>query len=174
MRDPIEQTAVRRRVVPAIAAVSRVAANLNWILVTVLVLVGCGGGKQPTYRAGGNVRFTDGTPLTAGWVSFRSLDDEKHVAATGNVKFDGTFELTTFSPGDGAVAGRHQALVMAPVFRNERETLPYEPTKLPAPLVDRQYSNFETSGLEFVVTTNPTENQFAIQVTPPKQARQPR
>jgi hypothetical protein len=127
----------------------------------ILTLLGCGG-KQTTYRAGGKVKYGDGTPVTTGWVSFRSLNAEKeNVVARGAIQTDGTFELTTFKPGDGAVEGRHRAMVMALNPRNERTGASGPP---PPPLVSSRYSNYETSGLEFTVTDSPSQNRFEIVV----------
>jgi hypothetical protein len=130
-------------------------------------VAGCGGGKQPTYPAGGKVVFSDGTPLPGGWVSFRALDADKKVSARGPIQSDGTFELTTYKPGDGAVEGQHQALVV-PVIRVDRGDLAAgaKPPPSPPP-IDKKFSNFETSGLEFMVTNDPRKNEFDIVVTPP-------
>ena len=143
---------------------ARTLKDKLWILIAALTICGCGGGKYPTYRAGGRVTFADGKPLTTGWISFRALDSE-NVTARGQIQPDGTFELTTFTRGDGAVEGRHQALVMAQVYRNEREAP--QGTPPPPPLIDTRFSSFESSGLEFTVTNVPEQNQFNIQVTPP-------
>ena len=131
-----------------------------------VVVAGCGGSKQPTYRAGGKVAFSDGTPLSGGWVSFWSLDADKNVTARGAIQSDGTFELTTFARGDGAVEGRHQALVV-PLIRVDRGDLVVGKSPPPPPPVDRRFSNFETSDLKFTVTDDPQQNQFEIVVTPP-------
>lgn len=135
-------------------------------IATAMIVAGCSGGKEPTYPARGTIAFSDGKPLTTGWVSFRSLDSGKNVTARGPIQSDGSFELTTFFPADGAVEGRHQALVAAVPFQNERE-VPIN-TRPPPPLVDQRFSSFQTSGLEFVVSNEPEKNWFEIQVTPPK------
>src|SRR5262245_1345808 len=72
------------------------------------VAVGCGGNaNEPTYSAGGTVRLPDGSPLPAGFISFRSMDNSRPLTARGELDTEGNFELSTFEPGDGAVAGRH-------------------------------------------------------------------
>ena len=50
-----------------------------------------------------------GKPLTSGAVTFEPTDIGRE--AHGEVRPDGTFELTTFRPGDGAVAGTHRVAV---------------------------------------------------------------
>jgi hypothetical protein len=143
-------------------------ASAMWssvIFAVALAMTGCGSSKQPTYRAIGRVTFADGTPLTTGWVSFRPMDSEAKISAKGQIQPDGTFELMTFTPGDGAVEGRHQAMVMAAIVQDGRQ-LP-QPGPPPAPLIDPRFAGYDTSGLEFTVTTDPEQNQFAIQVKPP-------
>jgi hypothetical protein len=133
------------------------------LAVASLAVTGCGGGKRPTYPTEGKVVFPDGTLLTTGWVSFRAVGSETNVSARGMIQSDGTFELTTFTPGDGAVEGRHQAVVTALVSRNERRMPQHDPP--PAPLIDPRFGSYDTSGLEFVVSTDANQNQFVIEVT---------
>ena len=136
-------------------------------VVLATVLVGCESGKMPTYPVHGKVTFSDGKPLSTGWVSFRSIGDAKGISAGGQIQPDGTFRLATFERNDGAVEGRHQALVMIPV-RGERDDFK---DPLPPPPIDGRFSNFDSSGLEFTVSTDPAKNQFVIQVTPPPAPR---
>ena len=82
-----------------------------------IALVGCGGGPVPTYRAGGKVVFPDGKPMQGGNVEFRAVNKTPagdNPVARGEIQSDGTFELSTFRPGDGAVEGEHLALVVPP------------------------------------------------------------
>jgi hypothetical protein len=144
--------------------VAALGAQPTVVALWVIWIAGCDTGKLPTYRVHGKVVFADGTPLTTGWVSFRALDAQGNVTARGPIQPDGTYELSTFSERDGAVKGRHQVLVTAPVYRNVRE----ESTGAQPPLLDSRYSNFQTSGLEFIVTTVPEQNQFDVLVTSPK------
>lgn len=128
-----------------------------------LLLAGCGGNiGEPTYSAGGTVRLPDGSPLSAGWVSFRSMDNSRPLNARGEIDAEGNFELSTFELGDGAVAGRHQVVVAAPTRSDRGESPDGPPT--PAPL-DTKFSSYETSGLEFVVTEDASQNRFQIQVS---------
>ena len=108
----------------------------------------------------------DGTPLPGGWVSFCPKDAEKKVAARGQILPDGTFELTTYERGDGAVEGRHQAPVV-PLIRVDRGDLAagMRAPPPPSPPVDRRFSNFETSELEFTVTNDSQQNRFEIVVS---------
>ena len=125
-------------------------------------LVGCGGGDRPVYRAGGQVTFADGTPVSAGRVNFRPVDDPKPVVARGEIQPDGTFRLTTFKTGDGALPGRHRVIVMPKItFDVERHT------EVIAVDIDPRFESYETSGLEFTVTEKAADNEFLITVEPP-------
>ena len=133
-------------------------------LAQVFIVAGCDKGKMPTYSVRGNVTYPDKRPLAGVWVSFRSSDNGLPVMARGQTDANGEFTLSTFSAQDGAITGVHQAIVacpeVSPRFGNETPK---------TPPIDARYSRFETSGLEYTVTTDPAQNQFTIHVTPPKQ-----
>jgi hypothetical protein len=127
------------------------------VAVSLLAFVmGCGS-KAATYPAGGKVTYRDGKPLAGGWVTFRSTGLERPVTARGLTQPDGTFKLSTFKSDDGAVLGRHKAIVAVTPLESKPE--------IP---VDMRFASFDTSGLEFTVTDDPAQNSFVIQVTPPK------
>lgn len=129
-----------------------------------LAIAGCSGSShEPTYRAGGKISFADSTPVEGGWVSFRSLNSEKHLTARGQIQPNGTFELTTFFPGDGAVEGEHQALVTGPIaFPGRGDSVAKSPP--PKSTIDTRLSSYDTSELKFTVTKNPRQNWFEIVV----------
>ena len=108
---PIEQTAA------STTGVFGLSAGLWSSVFGLFVLTGCGSGHPaPTYPVTGKVVFSDdGTPLsTGGSILWESVPDEPGVLpfnASGAIQADGTFELTTFEEGDGAVAGEHRVLV---------------------------------------------------------------
>ena len=63
------------------------------------------------------------------------------------IRADGTFELTTFEDGDGAVAGRHRVLVRA-----KRKAIDYtQEGVFPQPVIDPRFERYETSSLELEV-----------------------
>src|SRR5262249_41979933 len=75
---------------------------------------GCGPGAPKAPPVRGKVVFKeDGKPLTGGAVRFESAAEPK-VVAWGEIQRNGTFSLTTYKEGDGAVAGEHQALIEPP------------------------------------------------------------
>jgi hypothetical protein len=91
------------------------------LLYALLGLTGCGGGSTdlPTGRVSGKVSH-NGQPVTGGTVTFAPL--KSGVAgggmvgkpASGPISSDGSFSLTTYSPGDGAVVGKHTVGYSAP------------------------------------------------------------
>jgi hypothetical protein len=72
---------------------------------------GCGSGSvvpPSLIPVKGKVTYK-GQPVTKGIVRFEP--DGYGRMATGELKSDGTFELTTLKPGDGVVAGEHRVTV---------------------------------------------------------------
>ena len=126
-------------------------------------LAGCSG-QVPTYKAGGKVTLPDGTPMNSGHVEFRPVDSEHLVSARGTIQADGTFELSTFETGDGAIEGEHQVLVR-PMHLGGGTPPPGMPVFKPVQ-IDKRFADFSTSGLRFTVTRDTAKNHFEIQVAP--------
>lgn len=100
--------------------------------------------------------------MKKGLVEFESLDGEwKGRNARGVIQDDGSFLLTTGKLGDGAVAGRHRAIVRQPY--PDVDLL--EGERLPPPMIDPKFGRYETSGLEFTVKEQ--ENDIVIEVSKP-------
>jgi hypothetical protein len=68
------------------------------------LLTGCGSGQMDVTYVSGKVTYQD-QPLTAAVIHFVP---ESGPAASGKLDEDGKYELTTYSPGDGAVVGNHK------------------------------------------------------------------
>ena len=141
--------------------------TLRWLVITLVAcsVFGCSDdGRIPTYAARGTVTYPDGSPVTTGGiVEFRLITDEfRPTSARGNIEKDGTFELSTYEPGDGAFEGTHQVLVVPLPPSGPAEAYRPQP-------IDRKYGKFKTSGLEFTVEQDTSKNNFDIQVegTPP-------
>ncbi|WP_417385740.1 carboxypeptidase regulatory-like domain-containing protein [Gimesia sp.] len=84
---------------------------MRWVILTLLICCyGCGSDKIPTYPVSGRVQFADGEPVRTGTIE---LESEEHgTSATGTIQEDGTFVLGTYTPDDGAAAGKHRAIVV--------------------------------------------------------------
>jgi hypothetical protein len=115
--------------------------------------VGCGPGMQPVR---GKVTLPDGKPAAASQVVFESEQEGKKISARGDVRQDGSYELSTFKPGDGVPPGKYKVQVNPPPMVNAEgpNTSPF----------NAKFSNFQTSGLEFEVKVG-HRNEFPIQVT---------
>ncbi len=122
---------------------------------------GCGN-RRRTYPVVGKVVFRDGTPLNGGLVEFESLSEgEKPINAHGAIHADGSFQLGTYSDGDGAVEGLHRAIVRPPFV----EASNLNEGVLPRPIIHHRFENYEASGLRYTVV--PGSNQFTIIVEKP-------
>jgi hypothetical protein len=133
-------------------------ARWKLVLVCNLVLViwcfsGCGPSMAPVH---GKVTLGDGKPAAGSQVVFESDQEGKKVTARGDVQPDGSFELSTFKPGDGVPPGKYKVQVNPPPMINA-EAAYVSP-------FNSKYSNFATSGLEFEVKRG-AKNEFPIQVT---------
>jgi hypothetical protein len=129
-----------------------------WAALLLLGLgAGCGSGLQPVR---GKVTYPDGTPVTEGTVVFESTEAEKAVTARGQIQPDGSYELGTHRPGDGAPPGKYRVLV-APKNDPNAVDKPQRP-----PAFDPRFAAFNTSELVFEVKSG--ANEFPIQVTRPK------
>lgn len=84
---------------------------MRWFIITLLICsYGCSSDKVPTYPVSGRVQFADGEPVRTGTIELESK--EHGTSATGTIQEDGTFVLGTYTPNDGAAAGKHRAIVV--------------------------------------------------------------
>ena len=79
------------------------------------LLVGCSGSDYKMAPAQGVVML-DGEPLTGGKVMFAPVatSDTIHAGKPGfaNIQSDGSFEVSTYKPGDGAVVAAHRVTII--------------------------------------------------------------
>lgn len=120
-----------------------------------LWLTGCGG--RGIYPVSGKIVYKDNQPagkeLSKYMVILESV--EKPMGATAELKEDGTFEVSTEKPGDGAVLGKHKVVVFPPMGKGGDDLRPKS-------ILDPRYEKFETSGLEIVV--EPKKNEVLLVV----------
>jgi hypothetical protein len=122
-------------------------------LLLLLGTLGCGARPYPVR---GSVTLEDGTPVTAGMVTFETKDAEKPVTARGQIQPDGSYELSTYKPGDGVLPGVYRVAV-TPAAQSPDASV----TK---PAYDERFMSFATSGLEFEVKA--TANEYPIKLAP--------
>lgn len=107
-------------------------------LLASLAALGCGSGNPPTGYVTGKV-YLDDQLLSGGSVLFIPTPTGQY--ASGTIQKDGSYTLTTFRDGDGAVLGKHRIMVSAvKEVKNEGDPV--------VPLTPPKYSNENTSGLE--------------------------
>lgn len=137
---------------------------LGGLVASLAGAAGCSEGKAPTYQVTGTVKLPDGTPLDGGRILFRPEGETVH-AAKGDIRSDGSFELSTFGLADGAVAGTHKVMVLPPVPEGFMD----EPRATPGTTlaIDMSYQNLRTSPLEYTVEAG-GENHYDIVVQPLK------
>lgn len=132
------------------------AAKKSLVVLLILYLCGCSD-RLTTYPVSGKVHFTTGGPVHVGAIELRSR--AYGVQARGLIQPDGSFTLTTYVEGDGAIAGIHDCVVvqfvMAEGIRDHRPST--------IGVVDRRYANYATSGLTVEITPQ-RYNKIVLQV----------
>ena len=118
------------------------------------LLAGCG---KSTYPVNGRIAVPGETvspkELTDYLVMLQSVDQP--VGATGVVQPDGTFRVSTHQPNDGAIPGKHKAVIVPPAGMGGDAPRPRS-------ALDPKYEAFETSGLE--VDVKPQTNDVTLTV----------
>jgi hypothetical protein len=128
-------------------------------LTCVAVSAGCGDGKIATYPVTGTVQV-DGKPAEGVVVVFcpaEGSDEFRKQRPFGNTDAHGKFNLTTFTPQDGAPEGEYKVMINWPAARGAAGG--GDPNRQAAQM-DRlryRYINPETSGLKASVSSEATE-----------------
>ena len=138
----------------------------RWLMLAVLglafgQLTACSG-RPKAYPAGGRVTYEDGEPLKGGRIEVRSL--EHPLVARGSIGNDGQFTLTTYKTDDGAVAGKHEVLIVQKFLADIDSMQEHAKHASMARTLDKKYSKYATSGLSVEVKRG-ADNQFTLQVT---------
>ena len=123
--------------------------------------------NMPTLgRVHGKVTYK-GKPVESGTVTFNPVPGkggETGQNATGQIEPDGSYVMTTFNTGDGAILGQHVVAVVVRAKGSENQgkpkadsTIDYSMPKLMTP---SKYASVETSPL--VCTVKEGDNTFDI------------
>lgn len=113
-------------------------------VVALVGLVGCGG-RPRTAVVRGTVTY-QGKPVPHGTVNFIPAAGP---AATGEIGRAGSYRLTTFKSGDGAILGTHKVVIIAMEDMGDRAVEAWSP--LPPPLVPLKYTSLGTTDLQVEV-----------------------
>ncbi len=135
------------------------------IAVALLFLAGCGRSLPETAPVTGRITL-DGNPVPKGRIVF--VPDEGR-PAIGAIQPDGTYRLTTFAPGDGAVLGHHTVTIQANEVIGgavpgsfEEEIEKGQRGGVLRHLVPEQYNSPKHSGLSVQVGPGPNEIDFDL------------
>jgi hypothetical protein len=111
------------------------------------IVAGCDR-SPPIYKVSGTVAY-QGKTLSTGVVAFHHTD-AKSPLVKGEIGPDGTFQLTTRRPGDGAAPGDYQVTVtsMTPGQGVEGIDKDYRP---PRPLIPLKYMRLDETPLKATV-----------------------
>src|SRR5262245_18383658 len=132
-----------------------------------LLLAGCGADANRPQDAPVSGKVTHkGKLLTAGDVVFTPTGGAASHIATGQIGPDGSYRLTTFNTGDGAVLGTHKVTVTArssvdleKMNKLKSGKIAY---KLPPSLLPPKYSKVDSTPLQYTVEDR--ENTINIEL----------
>ncbi len=123
----------------------------KWVcIVTVAALcggtLGCGG--PTTHSLAGRVVYAHDQSPAGDLVGYTvtAVCSDPPLTAVGEVQSDGSFELSTFQEGDGAVAGKYRVALGAP--------LPFGDEPPPPSPIDARYGDLDKSGLQIEVPSD--------------------
>ncbi len=125
----------------------------------VLCVTGCSSkGRDNMVPINGKVIYNNG-PLSEGTIVYLPAGSRQSRQATGQIQQDGTFVLTTFEAGDGAMFGEYNIIIYAykphpgePKTRGELEAMGGRVKR--GFIIPERYTKSETSGLGDKVDEN--------------------
>lgn len=100
----------------------------------------------------------NGKPVPNGTVNF--IPDNPGPSATGELKPDGTYALTTNKLDDGAKLGTYKVVIVA--MEDQSGKLPEEKSPLPAAIVPLKYTSLATT--ELTATVEKKENTIDFEL----------
>jgi hypothetical protein len=95
------------------------------------------------------------------WGTIEFYCAESKIAARGKIAADGTFRLSTYADGDGAVAGKHVVSIAQAQLQGQPHTHAHAPLKVVPP----RYADPQTSKLEFTVDPR-GDNKCELTIVP--------
>lgn len=129
---------------------------------SLMLCSGCFGQKGLETAPVTGVVTYNGKPLPYGRVSFRP---QAGSPATGTIQSDGSFSLSTYGSGDGAIVGMHQVSITATEADagTMAETAANTEMAVPKSMIPKKYTSFSTSDLTAEVVSD-GENQFTLEL----------
>lgn len=131
------------------------------VALVVVTMAGCSESidRPRTFPVSGKVTYK-GQPVTKGTITFQPDEGQASVA---DIQTDGTYRLSTFGEGDGAVAGHYRIYVISNTADPSLMPGSSPGWKPPKDLVPTKYGKPETSGLETTVSEDKKDYNFDLQ-----------
>lgn len=126
-------------------------------VLAVVATAGCSGDPDPCYPVRGVLVYEDGQPakeLVGGSVTFTPLEQGRKISSA-TIEEDGTFVLSSMRDSDGAVAGKHQAVIEPPGLEDQDDD---SPSRRPLPAI------IDPASAAQEVTVEPKSNDITITV----------
>lgn len=122
-----------------------------------IMLIGCGSGGPRMGKVSGKVTYSDGTVPTGGVAVIRfevapDSNPDKRKAADSDIQPDGSYEISTMKPGDGAYYGKYK--VVFTILNSYRAGKSF---------VDPKYTDARTTPFECVVDSSSQTMDFTIE-----------
>ncbi|MHC5540654.1 hypothetical protein ACYOEI_20745 [Singulisphaera rosea] len=143
-----------------------------------LFFSGCGpdDGIGQRFKVYGTVKL-NGEPLKKGTINFIPEDTETARPASGSIQEDGTYALTTQTPGDGAMGGKYKVAVNA-YDVEEKNTAPFggvADQRLLAKvkktsIIPLKYTGTDSSGFTAIVGPSSSKFDFEMEGAPETQS----
>jgi hypothetical protein len=131
-------------------SVKRWSASLAILSATLLLFAGCGSKEAAVYPVKGKVQWKGGGPATELVDYGISLEPPgRKDSGMGTIMADGSFTISTFAENDGAVPGKHRVAISPPAPELDKPA--------PKSKINKRYSDFETSGLQLEVKSEPND-----------------
>lgn len=131
-------------------------------VMAVLPLIGCGASGNSTVT--GTITTTDGQVVTGGRITFTSVNPP--ISASSRIAPDGTYELSSVEPGDGAPVGNYQVAIVSKISTAGGDNRSGRSVATSKSLVHEKYADVRTSELSAQVQEG--ANTIDFQVDPPK------
>jgi hypothetical protein len=130
-----------------------------WAVTAALAITGCGEGKY--VPVSGKLLFEDGSPaagLSGRQVIMERIPYGDESAAmqqsSGTIDAQGNFTMGTESLSDGVPAGMQRVMITEANASGD---------EIPPPVIDKKYSKFETSGLQYEAKSGGPPAEFKLE-----------
>lgn len=135
--------------------------SIRFVILALAIITGCAEQteKKTTAPVKGVVTY-QGKSLETGEIIF--FPDSGERIASGKIQPDGTFQLTTYSEGDGALPGNHKVTI---VSERDMEGISAEDPEasMEPSFIPTKYNMQKTSGLTAIVKEGDNEIDFNLE-----------